>query len=63
MNILITIFLAIGIMSVAMSILLVALYWWEDRQWRKKKETMRQMYESDVDLTEMQNHETNKEND
>jgi len=45
MNTLITIFLAIGIMSVAMSILLVALYWWEDKQWRKKQEILRQMYD------------------
>ena len=47
-------FLSIGIFSVALSLLLVVFYWWETRQWRRKKEALRQMYESDVSLEEIQ---------
>lgn len=53
--------LCIGITSVVFSLLLVVLYWWEDKQWRKKKEVLRQMYESDVNLEELRkDYETQK---
>lgn len=53
--------LTIGITSVVFSLLLVVLYWWEDKQWRKKKEVLRQMYESDVNLEDLQkDYETQK---
>ncbi len=61
----IQVFLTIGLFSVALSLLLVALYWWDDRRWRVRKASLRQMYESDVDLTELHNYEktTTHEND
>lgn len=60
-DLVIQIFLTIGITSVVFSLLLVVLYWWEDKQWRKKKEVLRQMYEPDVNLEDLRkDYETQK---